>query len=178
MAGRRLLIALVASLALNLFLLGAGAVALLLRPKADAAQWAPASVLAAAGRLEPKNRDAFRLMLRREGRDIAPDLKAARAARREAAAALAADPVRRADALAALDRARAAETRARASLETAVVDFAQQLTPPERQALSGVLRRGLDTKRRGLGGKRERADHNAPNRDPSLAGEQGARQGA
>lgn len=173
MRGRSLLVTLIASLALNLFLLGAGAAAFLLRPAADAAQSAPAGLLAAADRLQPDDREAFRLMLRREGKAIAPDLREARAARREAAAALSAETPDQVGALAALTRARAAELRARGRLESVVVQFAAPLPAPDRKALAATLRRGLDTKRRALAGER-RGGEKPPISEPASHGDLGA----
>jgi uncharacterized membrane protein len=67
-------------------------------------------------------------------------MKEARAARVQAADALAADPYDPAAVSAALDRARTAEAATRASLENAVVDFAGDLKPEERAVIAKALR--------------------------------------
>jgi uncharacterized membrane protein len=153
--GRRwLLIALAVSVGLNLFLLGAGATVWVQRQRL-AAPPAPASVLQAAEQLDPTDRAAFRKLLRREGRRISPDLKAARAARRDAARKLGEASYDRAAVAADLATARAAEARARGQLETAVLQFAEGLDQAERAALARAVKRGLDTNRRALRGQRD-----------------------
>ena len=152
--GRRwLLIALAVSVGLNLFLLGVGATVWAQRQRLTTPP-APASVMRAAEQLDPADRAAFRKMLRREGRRISPDLKAARAARRDAARKLAEPTYDSPAAAADLATARAAEARARAQLETAVLQFAEGLDQTERAALARAVKRGLDTNRRALRGGR------------------------
>jgi uncharacterized membrane protein len=152
--GRRwLLVALAVSVGLNLFLLGVGATVWTQRQRL-ASPPAPASVMKAAEQLDPADRAAFRKLLRREGRRISPDLKAARAARRDAARKLADATYDRAAVAADLATARAAEARARAQLETAVLQFAEGLDQTERAALARAVKRGLDTNRRALRGGR------------------------
>lgn len=154
MERRGLIIGLIVSVGLNLFLLGIGAAVLIQRRHAEAAQ-PPASVLQAAARLDPADQAAFRKMLRQEGKRLAPELKSARAARRDAARLMAAPRYDRAAVAADLDRARTAETHARAELESAVLTFAQDLDQDERAALARALKRGLDTDRRALRGERK-----------------------
>jgi uncharacterized membrane protein len=160
--GRRwLLVALAVSVGLNLFLLGIGAAVWSERQRAALAQ-TPASVLQAAEQLAPGHRAAFRKLLRREGKRIAPDLRSARAARRDAARRLAEPNYDRAAVAADLAAARAAEGRARAHLETAVIEFAQDLDQAERATLAKALKRGLDTNRRALRAARRNADAPSP----------------
>jgi uncharacterized membrane protein len=158
---------LIASVGLNLFLLGIGLAVAVQRRHVEA-MTPPASVLQAAEQLDPQDQAAFRRMLRQEGRRIAPDLKAARGARRDAARRMSAPAYDRAAVAADLDRARAAETRARAELEGAVLTFAQDLDQDERIALARALRRGLDTNRRALRGER-RAQPPLDDRHPTAA---------
>ena len=144
---------LIASVGLNLFLLGIGLAVAVQRRHAEA-MTPPASVLQAAEQLDPQDQGAFRRMLRQEGRRIAPELKAARGARRDAARKMSEPAYDRGSVAADLGKARAAETRARAELEDAVLTFAQDLDQDERIALARVLQRGLDTNRRALRGER------------------------
>jgi len=144
---------LVASVGLNLFLIGAGASAFLHR-RHDPAFMPPTSMIEAVRQLPPDHQKALRHVLRREGRQIAPDLKAARMARRDAARQFTEPQFDRSAVLADLQTAGAAEARARTELETAVVDFAQTLPQDERASLAVTIRRGLETDRRSLKGDR------------------------
>jgi uncharacterized membrane protein len=148
---------LVASVGLNLFLLGVGATVLVRRPHAAAVQ-PPASMLEAVRQLPPDHQAAFAHVLRREGRQVAPDLKIARKARKDAAQHFSAEPFDSQAVLNDLATARAAEARARAELETAVVGFAQTLPQAERSALAVTIKRGLEADRRSLKGDRRGRD--------------------
>ncbi|MGZ8371085.1 MAG: periplasmic heavy metal sensor, partial [Caulobacteraceae bacterium] len=143
--GRWWLGGLIVSVALNLFLLGVGATLLW---RADTPpQHIPQPLVAAASQLDPQNQQPFLKLLRRESRKIAPDVRAARRARHEAARLVGAQGYDRAGAAAALARARTFEMRARADLEEAVLSFTETLSPRERAVLAGNLKRGFQPKR-------------------------------
>jgi uncharacterized membrane protein len=169
MERRWLIGGLVASVGLNLFLLGVGAAVLGQRHRAERMA-PPASVLQVAARLDPKDQAAFRRLLRQQGRKIAPDLKMARLARRDAARLMAEPAYDRTAIAADLARAREAEGRARAQLEGAVVDFAQDLDADERATLAKALKRGLDANRRAM--RRDRGARRDPlgSRRPASSG--------
>lgn len=144
MNGRPWKAILVASLVLNVFLVGAIA--------GGAYQWfaarnATGTVLAqpralrfAAADLSPQRRQAFLDALkdaRREGRPLARD---GREARREVLRLLAAPQLDRPALDAALARTRAADSALRARVETGVADFAATLSPDERIRFADGLR--------------------------------------
>lgn len=148
MNGRKLVIALLASLAVNLFLigLGVGAWALgprLMQPTPAATRGAgrPALPLWAVARsLSPQYRPAFNAVLRKALLGTAGDIRKARAIKREAFNAMAADtfdPVRTTD---DLDRARALEFGARQRIEHDVLAYAATLPPEERANLAEAMR--------------------------------------
>jgi len=148
----RLLLAL--SVALNLFLGGLIAGAWFTEGR-ERDRPAPRrlSYLAAAEQLDPEDGARLRALLEQKAADTRPRLRALRAARREAEAAMAApryDPeaVRR-----ALARAQAEELALRREIDDAVIAFALTLEPEERAALAPVFRkrgrdgRGAETRR-------------------------------
>jgi uncharacterized membrane protein len=143
MTPRGLTIALLASAAVNVFLVGAAVGLVAVRgfaPEGPAA--APANPLrAAAERLDPDNRDAMLALLQDETQANGPVLLDARRARREASRLMMVQPFDKAATLAALNRARADDIQVRTQIEEAVVDFAAKLSPQQRAALStGLIR--------------------------------------
>ena len=143
MSGRGLTIALLASAAVNVFLIGA-AVGLLatnaLSPGGPGAP-PPNPLRVAADQLNPTDRDALLLLMQDQVQANGPVLLDARKARREARRLMQAQPFDRAATAAALARARADDRQVRGQLEEAVVDFAAKLSPQERAVLSaGVMR--------------------------------------
>jgi uncharacterized membrane protein len=141
---------LLVSVALNLFLMGALGV-FLYRQSQKAPAVAPPLAAAVAG-LTREHKASFHTLLRAEGVRLKPIMHDAKLARREAARLFAAPDLDRAKVLDALARARANENNARAELEEQVVDFAAPLSAEERGSLSIILRRGVKTNRRTLGG--------------------------
>jgi uncharacterized membrane protein len=142
MSRRSLLVLLFASLALNLFVLGAVAGAAFLGGRFHHHRPAPrggAPMFAAAAALPQAERTAYSDTLRAAAAEAGPKLREARAARREAWGRLAADPPDAAAVTAELDRARALEAQAREDVDHRVVDFAARLPPPERHALAQAL---------------------------------------
>jgi uncharacterized membrane protein len=137
-------VALILSLALNLFLACAiaGAAVMWTGLGAPRVQAARPPLRFAGDRLTPTHRAAFRAMLRAVNHDAAPIVQEARESRREAAMLFvqpAYDPRKVAR---ALDHARQADIAVRTRLETAVVDFAAGLPVQERVSLADGLRRG------------------------------------
>ena len=144
MARRTLTIALIASAALNLFLVGAVVGGLL----AGRAEHRPATpkqgrggppLWAAGQALSPEHREAYRHMLRNRAPGSAEDFRAARRLRAEAWQAIATEAPDAAAAKAALAQARQLDASARGELEGRVVDFALALPAAERVKLAAQL---------------------------------------
>jgi len=150
MSRRGLLIALIVSLAVNLFVLG-GLVGVVLMgfPKhGPSPQQGPPRLVALGESLTPAQRDAWRATVRQTAETGAPKLLHARQMRRDAWKDLTTDPVNPQGALAALDQARTLEFQARSEMDRAVVGFAATLPVEERRKLSEALaksRRGPPT---------------------------------
>lgn len=148
MNGRGLLFGLLASLALNLFLIGLGVGAWALGPRLM--QPAPVVVQGpgrpplpfwAAGRaLSPQYRPAFNAVLRKALLDKVGDVREARAIKRRAFDAMTSGDFDAAKVAADLDRARALEFGARARLERDMVAFAATLPAEERANLAEAMR--------------------------------------
>jgi uncharacterized membrane protein len=145
MSRRALVIALLVSLAVNLFVLGGLAGATLMgfgwrRPHEPP----PPGRLAAVGQaLSPEHRDGWRAAMRTAVQTAGPQLRQARDLRRQAWEQLARDPAQPQAALTALDQSRALEGQARAIMDRAVVDYAAALPAPERaKAAQALDRRG------------------------------------
>jgi uncharacterized membrane protein len=143
MRPRTLIIVLCASLAANVFLVGAVAGGWAMRRTAAQAPAAQRGSLLrqASAALEPDSRMVFRHALRAAALDAAPVAAQARASRLETADLIAApvfDPVA---ANAALDRARASDMEVRTRLERAAVTAIAALSPSERATLSDAMRR-------------------------------------
>ena len=138
---------LLASLVLNLFLLGAIAGGAWRWWTAESAGHAtaaaqPKSLRFAADELSAEQRRTFRLSLRDARRDAAASIQAARDGRQEVLRLVGAAQFDHATVAAALARTREADMLARARFEASVVDFAATLSPSERQTLaSGLARR-------------------------------------
>lgn len=144
----RLLFAL--SLALNLFLGGLIAGALIARggkDDKDHRRSGPRGYMAAAERLDGADAERLRNLLRQKADDARPRVAVLRAARREAEAAMAAPDYNPDAVRAALERARTEELALRREVDNAVIAFALTLEPEDRQALAPMFRR-----RKGHGG--------------------------
>lgn len=152
---RTLSIALFASLALNLFLIGAVAGGLVVgqRVRGDdrpPAGRGPPPLWRAADVLPPEQARAYREALRDQGRAAREEMHAVRAARLAAWRALGDEPFDAKAAKARLAGIRAEEAAARGRIEDGVVDFADRLSPADRAALA----RGLSAHRGGPRGER------------------------
>jgi uncharacterized membrane protein len=157
MSGRGLTIALVASAALNVFIIGAVAGLWVTHGFPDGG---PPPLHAAADRLNPTDRAALQQVMHDQMEANGPVLLDARKARREARQLMLAQPFDPAATAAALARARADDQQIRAQFETAVVNFAATLSPQERAVLSTGLMRGNGPRglfHHGMGG-----DHHHP----------------
>jgi uncharacterized membrane protein len=146
MSTRRLTIALIISVALNLFLIGAGAGAWILAqrlghvlPVAATAQRAP--LWRAGDDLPPTHREAWRTFLREHALGVAPALRQSRSDRRAAWDMLLQPNVDVGAVKAELARSRTADSQARGQVEDAIVDFAATLPANERVTLLEGLRR-------------------------------------
>lgn len=155
MSGSTLKVALAASLALNIFVLGAVAGAYGTRMRAEQQRVAPGGnpLMRAGDQLPEGQREAFRQRLRQQGQLTQPLSREAREARLEAARALGASDFDAAAVSAAFVRARVADIQAREKLETAVVEFAAGLAPAERRRLAEGLRQPPRAGRGGPGGR-------------------------
>ena len=151
MNGSRLLYGLLASLAINLFLIGLGVGAWALGPKLM--QPAPVVVqgpgrqalpLWALGRsLSPQYRPAFNAVLRKALLGSVGDIRKAREIKRKAFDVLAADTVDAARVNADLARARSLEFAARNRVERDVVAYAATLPADERANLAEAMRAAM-----------------------------------
>jgi len=150
MSRRALLIALIVSLAVNIFVLGglAGAVLMGLRPHGGPPP-GPPRLAAMTENLSPEHRDAWLATLKQTAGDAGPKLRQARSLRREAWRSLMADKPDAQAALASLDQSRLLEQQARSEMDRAVVTFAATLPPEERRKLGEALSR---PRMRGPGG--------------------------
>lgn len=143
MSRRGLIIGLLISLALNFFLLGAGATVVVigarlakLRAVATAVQGPLAPIRRAALALPPGPRGDFALAVKAVNTAERQNTLTARQLRQEAWTALGADKVDPAAIKAKLDQARLMESGVRGRVEGAVVDFAATL-PQNQRALVG-----------------------------------------
>jgi uncharacterized membrane protein len=136
------------SLALNLFLLGAGVGvvvvgARLVGERSDLRRGGEGQRMAAAFQaLPPERREALRDIMRTQALDAAEDLRAAREARQEATRLMTADPYDATGVAAALTRAREAEGRARARIDATLASKLAGLSPQERAVFARLLMRG------------------------------------
>ncbi|WP_370675440.1 periplasmic heavy metal sensor [Pleomorphomonas sp. PLEO] len=135
--------ALATSLALNIFILGAAAGGWFWQPAPTPPQQAGQGLAAAAQALDPDQRQTFRQVVATARRDAQPDSQIAREERDKLANLLKAPNLDRGTIDSTLEMTRAADTRARARLEAAVVDFAESLDPQSRAILiEGLSSRG------------------------------------
>lgn len=147
MRGRWLVIGLVASIALNLFLIGAGAgvIALGMRMAREATPGSPRSaglILASEGLPQPDRRN-FRLMLRDVRNEVKADSDRSLALRRDAWGALA-DPNPDAAAIEQkLAQTRQIDVGVRAQVERRIVDYAIRMPASDRAIFAAGMRRVL-----------------------------------
>jgi len=142
MSRRGLWIALIVSLAVNLFVLGALAgVALRGFRHHGPPPPGPQRLTAAGAVLSEQQREAWRAAIRQGAETSGPKLEQARALRREAWRNLSSGSVDAEATLATLDRSRALEMQARSEMDRAVVGFAATLPASERRKLAEVLSR-------------------------------------
>lgn len=147
MSPKALKIALVASVALNLFAVAAGVTLFVTRAQVEQqveAQRRPARVgspMRLIDQLDPTVRERVRDAMRASALAARPDFEEARLKRRQAVEmgrSATFDPVR---ARTLLEESRNAEIRGRARLETDAVALLATLEPDDRQALSEILAR-------------------------------------
>jgi len=157
MSQNKLTIALFASVALNLFVIGAVVGGLVVASREPEAPVEPAArpgpaLWAAGSQLPPETRREFRRMLREEGAQGGQRLREARQARRAAWETMAKEPFDEAATNQALDQARLLEMNARRDVEHRIVRFAGRLPADERArfaaALSPASRDGEQSERR------------------------------
>jgi uncharacterized membrane protein len=143
MSRRALVIALVASLALNLFVIGglAGAALMGFGRHGFHGPPPPGRLAAVGEALTPERREAWRTTMRGAVATAGPQLRQARELRRQAWEAVAKEPANAPAAMAALDQSRALEGQARSVMDRAVVDFAASLPAADRAKLSEALSR-------------------------------------
>lgn len=139
---RTVWIALSASLALNVFLIGAGAGFVLSHHGPPPFGAGPHGLRAAAGRLSAQDREGLRRVLRAQAAQNAPAIAAARADAHAVADLLRRTPFDEAAARARLAAARAEEAGARERVETALLDYAASLAPEERAQLADIFEHG------------------------------------
>lgn len=145
-------IVLALSLALNVFIVGAAVGGAYmwhvfgpLRPGMSAR----GGLGVAANALPAEERKTFRQKLMQARKEAAPDIAAARSGRLELAQLMVAEPLNRQAVDAQLAAIRQSDMALRARLEKAVVDFAETLTPAERNSFveglrgHGAMLRGL-----------------------------------
>jgi uncharacterized membrane protein len=143
MRQRWLIVGLVASVALNLFLIGAGAgaIALAMRLAREGAR--PAAVVLATQHLPQPSRGAIRNMLRGVRDQVRADAGRSRALRLQAWSAIAAAKPDAAAIKQTLAQSRQIDIAVRAKVEDSIVDFAATLSPADRTALAAGFRQEL-----------------------------------
>jgi uncharacterized membrane protein len=142
MRGRWNVIALIASVALNVFLIGAAAGVIALGARMAHARPRP-MLRRAAMSLAAPYRQAFLVTLRGRGQSVHAPVVAARALRRSAWASMSAANFDPAAAKSQLRQARLMDASSRGTVEDAVVDFAAALPPGERAKLGAALVRSM-----------------------------------
>lgn len=145
MKGRGLLAGLLVSLALNLFLIGAGAGVLIYSravPQAVSASGPPprAPLRAMAESLAPEHRAPFRASVRRSLDASLGDVQEARRLRAEAYDLMSAPNFDPAAVLDRLDRARGLEMGARRRVEADMIAYSATLQPAERASMAETMR--------------------------------------
>lgn len=157
MTNRSLIIALIASVALNLFAVAAATTLWITRDTVEdrvAEQRRPGRrvpMMAIIETMEPSVRDRVRQAMRASALAARPDFEDARAARRSAVEMAGAETYDPAAVSALLDRSRAAELRGRQRLERDMIRLLGSLDPDDRAALAPALARSG-----GRGGRGER----------------------
>ena len=138
---RLIKVLLIVSIALNLFLLCAGVVVGVqgARMFREGMQAREPMVMRATRALPEEERVLLRQMMRERAVAAAPDMRAAREARREAARLIAQHDYDPTAVAAALARARESDAKARSEIDAAVVGFLPKLDPQSREALAGAL---------------------------------------
>jgi len=139
-------IALIVSIILNLFLVGA-LVAGLISLRSGARMINAGSLRIAGAELPKAERRPFRLALRQARRAMRPVLLDARAARSEAARLLRQPTIDQAALVAALDRARADDMAVRAAVERRAVAYAATLPSADRAKLADAMQRRAEKAR-------------------------------
>jgi uncharacterized membrane protein len=142
MSPRAIKLLLAASLAVNIFVLGAAAGAGYMwqareRTPAEAQR---GGLRLAAAKLSPEQRRAFRQALIEARRQAASEIETARTSREAATKLLAAEPLDGAAVETELANARAADMALRSRLEQAIVGYAATLSPADREVLVDGLR--------------------------------------
>jgi uncharacterized membrane protein len=144
MSRRGLVIALVVSLAVNLFVLGGVAGAVLMgfgRHGPPGGPPGPSKLSGMGEALSPDHRETWQAAVRGAAQAAGPQLHQARALRRQAWQAMAAEPADPQAAQAALNQSRTLEMQARGVMDRAVVEFAATLPVAERAKLAEALSR-------------------------------------
>jgi len=173
MNNRALTIAVIASVALNLFAVAAATTLWVTRDQVDskvAEQRRPGRrtpMLAMAVWLDPAWRDRVGKTMRDSALAARPDFEAAREARRSAVEMAGAETFDPAAVTALLDQSRAAELRGRERLERDMVALLGTLEPEDRAALAPALTRSGGP--RGGRGDRGRRGEGPPNAGASAA---------
>lgn len=160
MNNRALTIAVIASLALNLFVVAAAATLWVTRDQVDSrvaeqrrpARRVPMMVLTES--LDPAVRDRVRQTMRDSALVARADFEAAREARRSAVEMAGAETFDAGAVTALLERSRAAEQRGRERLERDMVDLLGTLDRDDRAALAPALARSGARGERGPRGRR------------------------
>lgn len=159
MNNRALTIAVIASVALNLFAVAAATTLWISRDHVEhrvAEQRRPGRrvpMMAIAESFDPAVRDRVRDTMRASALAARPDFEAAREARRDAVEMAGAETFDPAAVIALLDTSRAAELRGRQRLERDMVTLLGSLDPDDRAALAPAL-----TRSGGSGGRGGRGD--------------------
>lgn len=147
MSKRALMIALAASLALNVFAVAAGVTVWINREAAEERIEETRSgrervpLMEVIDTIDPARRDAVRAELRAAALAARPDFHEARDARREAIALVESEDFEPAAVSALLEQSRASELRGRARLEVEAVRILSGLSPEDRARMSTILRR-------------------------------------
>lgn len=113
--------------------------------------------------LSPEDRTQVRRAFRDAYRQTRAQRQEVRAARRDLAALIAADPYDEADVIAAFQALRAADSRAKAGLHDVLAAQLGDLTPEQRKAVLGNLERG---ERRGARRRGRRSEDRPPRNGP------------